>query len=82
MHDGILINPAAQRKWSKSSCTRTHTTCTHVTDIQYTQCTQDRNAKLLLTSQNALKMMSKQKSGRVVNVTSVVGLVGNAGQVS
>eukprot|EP00983_Pelagomonas_calceolata_P133161 1161941-Pelagomonas_calceolata.AAC.2 len=31
--------------------------------------------------QNALKMMSKQKSGRIVNVTSVVGLVGNAGQV-
>uniref|UniRef100_A0A7S3RA32 3-oxoacyl-[acyl-carrier-protein] reductase n=1 Tax=Dunaliella tertiolecta TaxID=3047 RepID=A0A7S3RA32_DUNTE len=33
-------------------------------------------------TQNALKMMSKQKSGRIVNVTSVVGLVGNAGQAN
>jgi len=34
-----------------------------------------------LRVQNALKYMSKQKSGRIINVTSVVGLVGNAGQV-
>mmetsp|Transcript_7108 Transcript_7108/g.12211 ORF Transcript_7108/g.12211 Transcript_7108/m.12211 type:complete len:285 (-) Transcript_7108:262-1116(-) len=33
-------------------------------------------------SQNALKLMSKQKSGRIVNITSVVGLVGNAGQAN
>ncbi len=31
--------------------------------------------------QNALKLMGKQKSGRIVNITSVVGVVGNAGQV-
>ncbi|KAF5842479.1 hypothetical protein DUNSADRAFT_7089 [Dunaliella salina] len=33
-------------------------------------------------TQNALKMMGKQKSGRIVNVTSVVGLAGNAGQAN
>lgn len=33
-------------------------------------------------SQNALKLMSKQKSGRIVNITSVVGVVGNAGQAN
>ena len=27
-------------------------------------------------------MMSKKKSGRIINITSVVGLFGNAGQVN
>lgn len=31
--------------------------------------------------QNALKLMGKQKKGRIVNITSVVGVTGNAGQV-
>lgn len=35
-----------------------------------------------LDVQNALKVMGKQKSGRIVNITSVVGVTGNAGQVS
>ena len=33
-------------------------------------------------TQAALKPMLKQRSGRIVNVTSVVGLVGNAGQAN
>jgi NAD(P)-dependent dehydrogenase (short-subunit alcohol dehydrogenase family) len=37
---------------------------------------------LHLHPQNALKLMSKAKKGRIVNITSVVGVVGNAGQVS
>lgn len=32
--------------------------------------------------QNATKIMGKQKSGRIVNITSVVGIVGNAGQAN
>ncbi|GFH16453.1 uncharacterized protein HaLaN_12876, partial [Haematococcus lacustris] len=31
---------------------------------------------------NALKMMSKAKKGRIINITSVVGIVGNAGQAN
>jgi len=33
-----------------------------------------------LLSQAAIKMMIRQRSGRIVNITSVVGLMGNAGQ--
>eukprot|EP00798_Chlamydomonas_sp_ICE-L_P024399 gene24399-10003_t len=33
-------------------------------------------------SQAACKLMMKQKSGRIINITSVVGIVGNAGQVN
>lgn len=33
-------------------------------------------------TQAACKLMSKQKSGRIINITSVVGLVGNPGQVN
>lgn len=32
--------------------------------------------------QNATKLMGKQKKGRIINITSVVGLVGNAGQAN
>ena len=35
-----------------------------------------------LCTQAAIKPMVKQRSGRIVNVTSVVGLVGNAGQAN
>jgi 3-oxoacyl-[acyl-carrier protein] reductase len=35
-----------------------------------------------LCTQAALKPMVRQRSGRIVNVTSVVGLVGNAGQAN
>ncbi len=41
----------------------------------------DVHTPVAAASQNALKLMSKQKSGRIVNITSVVGVVGNAGQV-
>jgi 3-oxoacyl-[acyl-carrier protein] reductase len=34
------------------------------------------------TTQAALKPMLKQRSGRIVNITSVVGLTGNAGQAN
>ncbi len=37
---------------------------------------------VFLCTQAALKPMVKQRSGRIVNVTSVVGLVGNAGQAN
>lgn len=37
---------------------------------------------VFMCSQNALKVMSKQKKGRIVNITSVVGVVGNAGQAN
>lgn len=32
-------------------------------------------------AQSATKIMSKKKTGRVINITSVVGITGNAGQV-
>ena len=35
-----------------------------------------------LCTQAALRPMLKQRSGRIVNVTSVVGLTGNAGQAN
>ena len=35
-----------------------------------------------LLSQAAIKMMIRQRSGRIVNVTSIVGLMGNAGQAN
>ena len=31
-------------------------------------------------AQEACKVMSKRKVGRIINITSVVGLFGNAGQ--
>jgi len=37
---------------------------------------------VFLCSQAALKPMLKQRSGRIVNIASVVGLTGNAGQVN
>jgi 3-oxoacyl-[acyl-carrier protein] reductase len=33
-------------------------------------------------TRNAARLMIKQKSGRIVNITSVIGLMGNAGQAS
>ncbi|GFH19453.1 uncharacterized protein HaLaN_16400, partial [Haematococcus lacustris] len=38
--------------------------------------------KLEQWQENALKMMSKAKKGRIINITSVVGIVGNAGQAN
>jgi 3-oxoacyl-[acyl-carrier protein] reductase len=35
-----------------------------------------------LTSKAAIRPMIRQRSGRIVNLTSVVGLVGNAGQAN
>ena len=32
--------------------------------------------------QEACKVMGKRKSGRIINITSVVGLFGNAGQAN
>ena len=43
------------------------------------------NANLVGTfnsSQQALKLMSRQKSGSIINLSSVVGITGNAGQVN
>ncbi len=37
---------------------------------------------VFLCTQAALKPMLKQRSGRIVNITSVVGLAGNAGQAN
>lgn len=37
---------------------------------------------VFLTSQECLKVMSKKKSGRIVNISSVVGVTGNVGQVN
>ena len=37
---------------------------------------------VFLCAQAALKPMLKQRSGRIVSITSVVGLTGNAGQVN
>jgi len=37
---------------------------------------------VFLCSRAAAKIMLKQKSGRIVNITSVVGLMGNAGQAN
>ncbi|MCG6919934.1 MAG: 3-oxoacyl-[acyl-carrier-protein] reductase [Acidobacteria bacterium] len=37
---------------------------------------------VFLCTQAALKPMIKQRSGRIVNITSVVGLIGNAGQAN
>ena len=35
-----------------------------------------------VTSREAAKLMSKQRSGRIINLTSVVGQMGNAGQAN
>ena len=35
-----------------------------------------------VATQEAAKIMSKQRSGRIINITSVVGLMGNAGQAN
>ncbi|MBN1212106.1 MAG: 3-oxoacyl-[acyl-carrier-protein] reductase [candidate division Zixibacteria bacterium] len=35
-----------------------------------------------LTTRAAAKFMMKQRSGRIINISSVVGLIGNAGQVN
>ncbi|PXF39828.1 3-oxoacyl-[acyl-carrier-protein] reductase [Gracilariopsis chorda] len=37
---------------------------------------------VFLCTQAAAKLMLKQRSGRIVNITSVVGLIGNPGQVN
>jgi 3-oxoacyl-[acyl-carrier protein] reductase len=37
---------------------------------------------VFLCTQAALRPMIKQRSGRIVNITSVVGLIGNAGQAN
>lgn len=43
----------------------------------------DTNLKgAFLTSKAAIRPMMRQRSGRIVNLTSVVGLVGNAGQAN
>jgi len=43
----------------------------------------DTNLKgAFLTSKAAIRPMLRQRSGRIVNLTSVVGLVGNAGQAN
>jgi len=36
----------------------------------------------LISYQEACKIMGKRKSGRIINITSVVGLFGNAGQAN
>jgi 3-oxoacyl-[acyl-carrier protein] reductase len=36
----------------------------------------------ILHLQAATKLMSKAKKGRIINITSVVGIVGNAGQAN
>jgi 3-oxoacyl-[acyl-carrier protein] reductase len=41
----------------------------------------DVNLKsMFFTSKNVLKPMMKQRRGRIINITSVIGLMGNAGQ--
>lgn len=41
----------------------------------------DVNLKsMFFTSRNVLKPMMKQRRGRIINITSVIGLMGNAGQ--
>jgi 3-oxoacyl-[acyl-carrier protein] reductase len=43
----------------------------------------DVNCKgVFLCSQHAAKMMMKQKSGKIVNLTSIVGIYGNKGQTA
>lgn len=43
----------------------------------------DTNLKgAFLVTKSAAKIMMKQKSGRIVNISSVVGLIGNAGQAN
>jgi 3-oxoacyl-[acyl-carrier protein] reductase len=37
---------------------------------------------VLCCVQAATKIMGKAKKGRIINITSVVGLVGNAGQAN
>lgn len=37
---------------------------------------------VFLTSQAAVKLMSKKRKGRIINISSVVGVHGNAGQVN
>ena len=37
---------------------------------------------IFLATQAATKVMSKKKSGRVINIASVVGITGNAGQAN
>lgn len=43
----------------------------------------DTNLKgAFMTTRAAWKLMSKQRSGRIINITSVVGQMGNAGQAN
>ena len=34
------------------------------------------------TSKNAIRYMIKQRSGRIINISSIVGIIGNAGQIN
>jgi 3-oxoacyl-[acyl-carrier protein] reductase len=51
-------------------------------DAQWQEVIDTNLTGVFLCTQAALKPMLKQRAGRIVNVTSVVGLVGNAGQAN
>ena len=42
----------------------------------------DKKIGVFLATQAATKIMSKKKTGRVINIASVVGITGNAGQAN
>jgi 3-oxoacyl-[acyl-carrier protein] reductase len=53
-----------------------------MSDDQWSKVMEVNLSSAFRLSRNALKSMMKQRAGRIINITSVVGITGNAGQAN